>query len=508
MSADLLDELVHQFTDPFAFYRELIQNSLDSGSTRIEVLLQYAPNKKRGLATATVADWGEGMGRKIIDDYLLTRFRSSKENDLTKIGKFGIGFVSVFACAPDAVVVDTGRDGESWRVLFKKDKSYELLRLDAPVEGTRVTVHKRLSPDAYDDFVKQSEAAVRRWCRHAEADIAFAAGNADGTAPSEPVAVNEPFAVDAPYQVELEEEGTVIVAGISRVRPAPSGFYNRGLTLLETTEPLVPNVAIKIASRWLEHTLTRDNVRRDENFQKAVGQARKLAKKSLVAQLPGEMRRCAMDPKLGADWQVLFTYALELRGVEPLWLRNPGGGSTALKPLKAIYFATEPSALTTRLIAAGVPVVEATGSEAFVELLRLRLQVLPAEDHWVHAEPAPVARAPAFAAALQAALKASGSRIDQVVVTRLFGANPTPFAMIEQLGMPEAQAKANASPFGAQSAKRVLAVDFGHEELKAIVPLFETAPRLAALLVARRLAVMNAALDPARDWALTQWGLT
>lgn len=44
-----VEELVHQFTDPFAFYRELIQNSIDAGSTRIEVSLSYRPAAKQAL---------------------------------------------------------------------------------------------------------------------------------------------------------------------------------------------------------------------------------------------------------------------------------------------------------------------------------------------------------------------------------------------------------------------------------------------------------------------------
>src|SRR5688572_21322462 len=104
-TAGIVDELVHQFTDPFAFYRELIQNSIDAGSTRIEVSLTFRPGVTTGWCLAAVSDWGEGMNRKVIEGYLVTKFRSTKENDLTKIGKFGIGFMSVFACLPDAVTV-------------------------------------------------------------------------------------------------------------------------------------------------------------------------------------------------------------------------------------------------------------------------------------------------------------------------------------------------------------------------------------------------------------------
>src|SRR5205814_10610256 len=104
---------------------------------------------------------------------LLTKFRSSKENDLTKSGKFGIGFVSLFACAPDMVVVETGRDAESWRVVFKADRSYELFKLDAPVEGTSVALHKSMTSGDYDNFATRSFQSVRRWCRHSNSDVTW-----------------------------------------------------------------------------------------------------------------------------------------------------------------------------------------------------------------------------------------------------------------------------------------------------------------------------------------------
>lgn len=514
---DLLDELVHQFSDPFAFYRELIQNSIDSGSSRIEVVLGYQSAKKKGLATATVSDWGEGMNRKVIEDYLLTKFRSSKEHDLTKIGKFGIGFVSVFACEPDAVVVDTGRDGEFWRVLFKANRSYELLKLDKPVEGTRITLHKRMTASEYDTFAQKSVESVKRWCRHSEADIAYAAGKADGSSPGEPQSVNEPFVVDAPFQVEHREEGTLIVAGVSRTQPAISGLYNRGLTLLETAEPLVPGVAIKIVSRWLEHTLTRDNVRRDKNFEKAIAQANRLVKGALRERLPEELRRCATDPAAATDWQALFVYALDSIGLGKSWVRQPGGGAIEgakleqqLKSQKVLYVSDKATPLVGRLIAAGIPVVEGLDGSPWTRaiLTGRGIESRVADETWIHAEPTPVARQPAFCAALLAALKIAGAHTTKVVVTRLFGATRAdPFVLVDDPGKPEHIDRAFLSPFSALGPK-VLALDFAHEELAPIEKLLERAPRLAALLIARRIAVAHGLLDNARDWVLTKWALT
>jgi hypothetical protein len=62
--------------------------------------------------------------------------------------------------------------------------------------------------------------------------------------------------------------------------PALVGFYNRGLTLVEGGElpgdahEDLAGLSLRIKSRYLEHTLTRDNVRQDESYDKAVDMVR------------------------------------------------------------------------------------------------------------------------------------------------------------------------------------------------------------------------------------------
>jgi HSP90 family molecular chaperone len=116
----MVRDLVGQFSDPYAFYRELIQNAIDAGSNRVDVTVEFVPGPPGtpGLAIAAVEDDGAGMDEQIIDNYLLVLFRSTKEDDLTKIGKFGVGFLSVFALKPDLVRVSTARNMESWRLDF------------------------------------------------------------------------------------------------------------------------------------------------------------------------------------------------------------------------------------------------------------------------------------------------------------------------------------------------------------------------------------------------------
>lgn len=290
---EALESLVGQFADPLAFLRELVQNSLDAGSTRIDVDFGFEedaqqgsekPKAVQGLLKITVADNGEGMNEGIIDRYLLTLFSSTKENDLTKIGKFGVGFVSIFAIEPELVVLETGQAGESWRILFHPDRRYEKLRLDEPFEGTEIVLYKHVTRAEFNDIRSRGRRTVRHWCKYAEARIAV-----DG------ISIIEEFGVESPLSISYEEPGTSLVVGFpdvvdvsagtfERVRGdavgkslgAQVGMYNRGLTLVEGTElpgetaaDLV-GLSVRVKSRYLEHTLTRDNVRRDENYEKAV----------------------------------------------------------------------------------------------------------------------------------------------------------------------------------------------------------------------------------------------
>ncbi len=271
---DLVKELVHQFSETLSFYRELIQNSIDAGANRIDVVLDY--DEKAGKAVISVEDDGDGMNEKIIDGYLLVLFKSSKEDDLTKIGKFGIGFVSVFGPKPDLVRVSTARDGESWRLDFPSFKHWDKYRMPDPRDGTKVELFKTMAKDEYETLVADSREVVRYWCRHSETKIVFQ----DKTAGA-PVAINEPFDLEGGAALRYEEEGTIIVMGPTDAVKPFYGFYNRGLTLKEGEEAFIPAVQLKIKSRYLEHTLTRDNVVRDENFGKAMRLVRNLADSEL-----------------------------------------------------------------------------------------------------------------------------------------------------------------------------------------------------------------------------------
>lgn len=260
-AGDTLDNLVNQFTDPYACLRELIQNSMDAGSTSVYVEFEFRPYESgdRGIAIVHVQDTGEGMNRAVIDTKLTQLFSSSKEDDLTKIGKFGIGFVSVFALEPKAVIVDTGRDGEYWRIFFKEDRTFDRIVLDHPVEGTQIQIIKEVTEAEFNEMRRRGLDTIVYWCKHTDAEIYV-----DGQL------INQAFTLDNPYVVRHEIPGTEIVVAPSDESQPHFGFYNRGLTLKEGQRQFIPGVAFKIKSRYLEHTLTRDNVLEDKNYDKAI----------------------------------------------------------------------------------------------------------------------------------------------------------------------------------------------------------------------------------------------
>ena len=104
----LLERLVAQFESPYDFLRELVQNAMDAGSDRVEIKLESHPLRAEVDSVVfelTVIDAGAGMDEAIIDQELTRLFASSKSGDRTMAGGFGIGFVSVFAWEPEAVLV-------------------------------------------------------------------------------------------------------------------------------------------------------------------------------------------------------------------------------------------------------------------------------------------------------------------------------------------------------------------------------------------------------------------
>lgn len=315
-----VEDVVRQFADRFAYARELVQNAIDAGARSIEIELQDDGQH----LFVVFRDDGSGMPLEVVRGPLITVFSSTKQEGSGKIGKYGIGFKSVLAVDPTEVVVETKTAASAYRVRLLRDHSYEIEQADGLlpnlVSGTSVTLI--LPVDAHAEHETRLRAALTRWCRHVTCPISFA------TPSSARCAINEPMELNAPIVVELREGNSrVLVGPVAPGQAGPreaawdgesdarldfAGFYNAGLTLLEThAAPAVPGLRFKAESRALGCTASRDDVRRDAAFDrtmKLVARAEADLALLLDEQLNEEAERFARDeaPDAGARYTTLL----------------------------------------------------------------------------------------------------------------------------------------------------------------------------------------------------------
>lgn len=268
MIEEVFKNLVDQFSDPFTCLRELVQNAMDAGTENIEISAHYLDDP--GGALIEVRDYGSGMTRDAIDTKLTRLFASDKENDLTKIGKFGIGFVSVFSLKPELVIVDTGSEGEYWRIAFDGGTDFAIFHLEEPIEGTSVRIYKLMLEGEFDSFRDRAQSTIKSWCRHSAISITFN----DET-------INSDLLVESPIRVDERSAVGRFNVGLIEEKTCPYGFYNSGLTLIESTQSQYPGVTYKILSNYLEHTLTRDAVIKDANYYKVMERLQELIEEDL-----------------------------------------------------------------------------------------------------------------------------------------------------------------------------------------------------------------------------------
>lgn len=272
----IVEEVVQQFADKFAFTRELVQNSIDAGATRIDVAFHESHDR----LDVVFSDDGAGMTLEVIQGPLLTVFSSTKEDDKTKIGKYGIGFKSVLAVDPSVVAVETHRTEGAYRVRLLRDHTYEIEELAARAgSGTQVTLQIQLGADDRKKLMLNLRFALERWCRHVTTPLSLAQ---DG-APT--VTLNVPLSIRAAALFEVQRGDTRVVigptAGLEYLQtereydPASdfAGFYSRGLTLHETAAgppATVSGYRFKVDCPDLSCTVSRDDVRRDRAFTRAM----------------------------------------------------------------------------------------------------------------------------------------------------------------------------------------------------------------------------------------------
>jgi hypothetical protein len=529
---DAVHQMVRQFADPMAWLRELVQNALDAGATAITVHLDYQADRgaDRGTLRASVTDDGSGMDQDTIERSLVVLFRSTKDRDPTKIGKFGVGFFSVFGAGPSVVTVDTGRADapESLRLTFHPDFTYELEALP-PRRGTTVTLTLTRSASEADAFAARAHAALARWCPHVAAPLhlrteAIPAGDRD-------VRIDRPFDIDGAVTLTHRVDARTILA--LAVDPVASvAFYNRGILLHETTDTPLPGVRWKVDAHELHHTVSRDNVRRDAAFARAHELAAALARGELsqnfVHAFAAVASRCAAAATRPAPDAALLGTLAHLALAAPYKLKPAQVAWPLAHPLAAAperftatftpgllrhperRYAPEPSALTAALARKDIAVVDIGHSpDALLTLLRAHHQddrVAPADARYLLARPLHendlVPHAKRLLAALRPLLPALGLRDVSLGTLDGYGRERAFALFANDPRSTEFLLDATKDkPFAIEDG-RALLLHVTHPRVVLAVEAAQADPALAALALLRAVALDADALDARRDLAL------
>ncbi len=356
----IVGELIDQFADSFAFYRELIQNALDAGTERIDIKLAY----DHGTLRVSVQDHGVGMTQEVLEDQLLVLFKSGKEGRDDMIGKFGVGFVSVLAVEPTLVSVRTSiGEGPSLTLELHADHSYEIFESGGTKKaGTTVTLHLDLEEDAVPRFAKESRAAIKRWCRHAAIPIHFQVFLNPGEEPTRE-RLDEDFALDDAFLSHQEViDDTTIITGLGQT--TYGGFYRQGLMLYEETPSTTHRFMFKASDRRLEHTLSRDNVKQDATYYSVLKKVNAVGRR-LGRLAVDELKRAVLeDPEQHARLTVAALGSeIVARELIPMRLlsREPASVTlAAFDKVKDVWLARHDSLLTDALTERGALVLDGT----------------------------------------------------------------------------------------------------------------------------------------------------
>jgi len=198
----VLDRLIEQFASPYDFLRELVQNGMDAGTSRIDVELHVHGDEGSDEVAfeLVVIDDGCGMTEAVIDAELARLFASSKRADRTMAGGFGVGFVSVFAWRPDLVLLQTGRQGEAWELEFGREARFAKQRIEQPIEGTTLRLFRRGRRSEHATIREAARASLWRWCRFCPIEIVFTDASTGASTRIEDVMVDSGAAAAASHR--------------------------------------------------------------------------------------------------------------------------------------------------------------------------------------------------------------------------------------------------------------------------------------------------------------------
>ncbi|KAJ7209538.1 hypothetical protein GGX14DRAFT_451864 [Mycena pura] len=134
----LIDKVLARYSGEFTVFRELLQNSDDAQSKRVEIRFQAggtsSPSALPDLKTALCHQWvfkNDGLPFRKEDWDRLKKIAEGNPDE-EKIGAFGVGFYSLFSVTDDPMV----KSGAEWMGFYWKDNKDQLFARRGPLPTT------------------------------------------------------------------------------------------------------------------------------------------------------------------------------------------------------------------------------------------------------------------------------------------------------------------------------------------------------------------------------------
>ncbi len=215
--------------DTLVFLRELAQNARDASAKNIHIVTTF----DKGDFVLTFSDDGNGMEYEHARKYLFTLYASSKEDETTSAGRFGVGFWSVLLFKPSAIEIESvSTDGESWKVVLDGNLDQpRFKRSHLATPGTQIRMRRPVkTAGEADELRDRSRDALRRYCRYLRQN--------DKKGLPLPILfngkpVNEPFSLGGPCWMTFRDGKVEGAVGLGE-RPKVD-LYARGLLVWRGT---------------------------------------------------------------------------------------------------------------------------------------------------------------------------------------------------------------------------------------------------------------------------------
>jgi hypothetical protein len=164
------------------------------------------------------------------------------------------------------VLVQTGRAGEAWELVFYPDRRFDKVALDEPVEGTTVTLLRRGRAHERSAIAEAVRDSLWRWCRFCRLELSF-----EDVASGEPPELiqDSPAPADTPLAI-AETQGDTSVH-VAFAVPPTAVLMRRGLILAEGAPAELLGVVLPDLGRsaehlqvWIDSPLLRTTIARDK----------------------------------------------------------------------------------------------------------------------------------------------------------------------------------------------------------------------------------------------------